>query len=111
MSQEAVTVEQVREAQESFKSGYNLHQEQQYKEAIEAFKNAASINQPDKEHLPELAKKLKGMSVKLIQESIAYMGCAAIHLQYLVGELDEDEHAQVPVDENLKKQFGEWNSQ
>lgn len=111
MSEEAVTVEQVREAQESFKNGYNLHQEQQYKEAIEAFKQATSINQPDEGHLPELSKKLKAMSVKLIQESIAYMGCAAIHLQHLVDQLSEDEQAQVPVDDNLKKQFGEWNSQ
>ena len=110
MPREAVTVEQVREAQESFRVGYNHHEEQQYKEAIEAFKNAASVNPDDEEHLPELAKKLKAMSVKLVQESIAYMGCAAIHLQHLVGELNEDEQEQVPVDEKLKEQFNEWGS-
>ncbi len=111
MPKETVTVEQVREVQDNFKAGYNHHQEKEYKEAIEAFKKAAAINQDDEDHLVELAKKLKAMEVKLIQESIAYMGCAAMHLQFLVNELDEDEQAQVPVDETLKKQFDEWNAE
>ena len=39
----------------------------------------------------ELSKKLKAMSVKLVQESIAYMGCAAVHLKGLIDELNENE--------------------
>ena len=31
-------------------------------------------------------------------------------MQHLVGELDEDEQEQVPVDEKLKERFNEWGS-
>lgn len=111
MEQEPVTIEQVREAQESFKAGYNYHQEQKYKEAIEEFKKAASIRPMDDNHLKELSTRLKSMSVKLVQESIAYMGCAAMHLKAMVDELDETEQEQVPVDQTLKEQFKNWDSE
>ncbi len=72
MSRQQATVEQVRQIQEYFKGGNEYHNEKKYKEAIEAFKNGAAINPFDENHLDELSTKLKTMSVKLVQESIAY---------------------------------------
>ena len=87
MARQSVTVEHVREVQDAFKSGVDFHNEKKFKEAIESFKKGALINCADEEHLPELSKKLKAMSVKLLQESIAYMGCTAVHLNELIHEL------------------------
>lgn len=111
MEKEPVTVEQVREVQELFKAGYNYHQEKKYKEAIEEFKKAVSVRPVDDGHLKELSSRLKAMSVKLVQESIAYMGCAAMHLKSMVDELDEEEQDQVPVDQTLKEQFQNWDKE
>ncbi|MGP0565065.1 hypothetical protein ACTRW9_07020 [Nitrospina sp. 32_T5] len=111
MDQDPVTVEEVREVQELFKAGYQYHREQKYKEAIAEFKKAASIRPIDEEHLNELAKRLKAMSVKLVQESLAYMGCATNHLKMMVDQLDPDEREAVPLDETLKEQFEKWDEE
>ncbi|CAI2718083.1 hypothetical protein [Nitrospina watsonii] len=111
MDHDPVTVEQVREVQELFKAGYKFHQEQKYKEAIAEFKKAASVRPIEEGHLKELATRLKGMSVKLVQESIAYMGCATMHFKMMVDELDEDQRDAVPLDETLKEQFEKWDSE
>ena len=44
MEREVPTIEQVREAQEFFKEGADLHEAKDYKEAIEIFKKCASVN-------------------------------------------------------------------
>ncbi len=108
MAKQPVTVEQVREVQDTFKAGVDFHNEKKFKEAIEAFKKGALINCADEEHLPELSKKLKAMSVKLLQESIAYMGCTAVHLNGLIHELSEEERDLVPVDKSLSEAFESW---
>jgi hypothetical protein len=109
MSRQQATVEQVRQIQEYFKGGNEYHNEKKYKEAIEAFKNGAAINPFDENHLDELSTKLKTMSVKLVQESIAYMGCAAVHLKAMIDELSEDEQDMVPIDESLVDVFKGWD--
>lgn len=109
MSRQPATVEQVRQIQEYFKAGVDFHGEKKYKEAIESFKNGATINPFQEDHLSELGKKLKAMSVKLVQESIAYMGCAAVHLKSSIDELSEDEREQVPVDSSLLDAFKDWD--
>ncbi|NIQ00067.1 MAG: hypothetical protein GWM98_06300 [Nitrospinaceae bacterium] len=109
MARKPATVEQVRDAQEHFKGGVNFHNEKKYKEAIESFKKCARINPFDEGHLDELAKKMKAMSVKLVQESIGYMGCGAVHLKGLVDELSEDEKDLVPVDSSLMDAFKDWD--
>jgi len=109
MSRQQATVEQVRQIQEYFKGGNEYHNEKKYKEAIEAFKNGAAINPFDENHLDELSTKLKTMSVKLVQESIAYMGCAAVHLKAMIDELSEDEKDRVPIDESLVDVFKGWD--
>ncbi len=109
MSRQQATVEQVRQIQEYFKGGNEYHNEKKYKEAIEAFKNGAAINPFDENHLDELSTKLKTMSVKLVQESIAYMGCAAVHLKAMIDELSEDEQDRVPIDESLVDVFKGWD--
>lgn len=110
MERKPATVEEVREAQESFKEGVELHEKKDFNKAVEVFKKAASICPFDGKHLEALQKKIKGGGYKLQQESIAYMGCAAVHLSRLVDELDEGQRVQVPVDENLSKMFKEWSS-
>ena len=110
MARKSTTVEQVREAQEFFKSGMNCHETKSYKEAIEAFTRCVSINPYDTGHLDELKKKLIQGSFKLVQESIAYMGCAAVHLNKMAGELDGSAKDQVPIDEALQKVFQGWSN-
>ncbi len=110
MEREASTIEQVREAQEFFKEGVDLHEDKNYKEAIEIFKKCASVNPFDTGHLEMFTKRLKQGSYKLLQESVAYMGCAAVHLHGLVNELSEDQKEMVPVDEKLTQVFKEWDS-
>jgi len=109
MSRQQATVEQVRQVQDHFKEGMDFHNDKKYKEAIEAFKNGAAINPFEENHLEELSKKLKVMAVKLVQESIAYMGCAAVHLKCMVDELGENEKDLVPVDGSLTDVFKEWD--
>lgn len=108
MSRQRATVEQVRQVQEHFKEGVDFHNDKKYKEAIEAFRNGTSVNPYDENHLEELNKKLKAMSVKLVQESIAYMGCAAVHLKSMIDELSENEKDLVPVDDSLTDVFKSW---
>lgn len=109
MSRQQATVEQVRQIQDYFKAGTEYHNEKKYKEAIEAFKNGAAINPFQEDHLDELSKKLKAMSVKLVQESIAYMGCAAVHLKSSIDELSENEKDLVPVDASMTDAFKDWD--
>ena len=109
MSRQQATVEQVRQVQEYFKAGTDFHGEKKFKEAMESFKNAAAVNPFQEGHLDELSKKLKAMSVKLVQESIAYMGCAAVHLKGMIDELSENERELVPVDDSLLDAFKEWD--
>ena len=109
MSRQPATVEQVRQIQVHFKEGTENHNEKKYKEAIEAFKGCVAINPFDESHLEELGKKLKAMSVKLVQESIAYMGCAAVHLKGSIDELSENEKDLVPIDASLTDVFKAWD--
>ncbi len=109
MSRQRATVEQVRQVQDYFKSGVDFHNEKKYMEAIEAFKNGVGTNPFDENHLGELGKKLKTMSVKLVQESIAYMGCAAVHLKGMIDELSENEKDLVPVDTSVTDAFKDWD--
>lgn len=108
MERTPATVEEVREGQEYFKQGMDLHEAKSFKESIEVFKKCAQINPHDSDHLDELTKRLNEGSYKLLQESVAYMGCAAVHLNQLVNELDDREKDQVPIDPSLSKVFGEW---
>ena len=87
-----------------------IHENKSYKEAIDKFKKCASINPFDTSHLDSLNKRLKQGSYKLLQESVAYMGCAAVHLHGLVNELSNDQKELVPVDEKLTQVFKEWDS-
>ena len=103
-----VTVEEVQNAQESLKSGISLHEKKSFKEAIEEFKISATTHPFDSKHVDELGAKLKSGSYKLQQESIAYLGCAAVHLNRLIQELEEDQRLEVPVDESLMNAFKEW---
>jgi len=103
-----VTVDEVRDAQDNFKNGATEHENKNYKEAIAAFKKSAMIHPFDEKHLSELEAKLKEASYKLQQESIAFMGCAAVHLNEMIHGLDEDQKQEVPVDESLMNAFKEW---
>jgi hypothetical protein len=105
---EFVTVEEVRNAQESLKNGISLHEKKSFKEAIEEFKISAMVHPFDSKHVDELGAKLKSGSYKLQQESIAYLGCAAVHLNRLIQELDEEQRLEVPVDDSLMSAFKEW---
>jgi hypothetical protein len=107
MERHAVTVEDVREVQDNFKAGVTQHEGKEFQEAIESFKAAAGVL-ADEEHLKEFQKKLKSGKFKLQQESIAYMGCAAVHLNNLINELDDDQKEQVPVDKQLTEAFRGW---
>lgn len=108
MSRQQTTVEQVRQIQDLFKEGMSFHNEKKFKEAIQSFKQGAAINPFEENHIEQLDKKLKTMSVKLVQESIAYMGCTAVQLKCMVDELSENEKDLVPVDESLTEVFKEW---
>lgn len=103
-----VTVDEVRDAQENLKTGITEHERKNFKEAIEAFKKSAMIHPFDENHLDELGKKLKLGSYKLQQESIAFMGCAAVHLNEMIHGLDENQKQEVPVDESLLEAFKDW---
>ncbi len=109
MSRQRATVEQVGQVQNYFKAGVDFHGEKKFKEAIESFNNAAAINPFQEDHLDVLSKKLTAMSVKLVQESIAYMGCAAVHLKGVIDELSENERELVPVDDSLLDAFKDWD--
>lgn len=108
MERSPATVEQVREGQEYFKKGMGFHEAKSFKESIEVFKNCALINPYDSDHVDELTRKLKQGSYKLLQESVAYMGCAAVHLNKLISELDDREKDMVPLDPSLNKVFSDW---
>lgn len=103
-----ITVDEVRDAQDNLKEGITQHENKNYKEAIEAFKKSAMIHPFDENHLSELEAKLKEGSFKLQQESIAFMGCAAVHLNEMIHGLDEDQKQEVPVDDSLMNAFKEW---
>ena len=110
MPRKPVTVEEYREAQEILKSAIDLHEKKNFQDAIESFKKAAMISPFNKDHLSKFQDKLKEGEYKLQQESIAYMGCAAVHLSQLVKELTDEQKEEVPVDENLLKVFNDWDN-
>ena len=103
-----ITVEEVRSAQESLKNGITLHEKKSFKESIEEFKKTAMTHPFDSKHVEELGVKLKSGSYKLQQESIAYMGCAAVHLNKLIQGLEDGQRQEVPVDDSLMNAFKEW---
>ena len=104
----SITVEEVRSAQESLKNGITLHEKKSFKESIEEFKKTAMTHPFDSKHVEELGVKLKSGSYKLQQESIAYMGCAAVHLNKLIQGLEDGQRQEVPVDDSLMNAFKEW---
>lgn len=108
MEVRSVTVEEVREAQESFKTGMTYHESKDFSEAMDAFKKSASIHPFDEKHLGELELKLKAGGFKKQQESEAYLGCAVVHLEKLIQELSDDQKTDVPVDEKLMEIFKGW---
>jgi anti-sigma28 factor (negative regulator of flagellin synthesis) len=110
MVRQPVSVEEFREAQEILKEAMDLHENKDFSSAIESFKKAAMISPFNNAHLEELQKKLKEGTYKLQQESIAYMGCAAVHVSQLVKELTDEQREEVPVDENLIKAFNDWDN-
>ena len=110
MPRKPVTVEEYREAQEILKSAIDLHEKKNFQDAIESFKKAVMISPFDEDHLKQFQDKLKEGDYKLQQESIAYMGCAAVHLSQLVKELTDEQKEEVPVDENLIKVFNDWEN-
>ena len=103
-----ITVEEVRSAQENLKDGITLHEKKSFKESIDEFKKSAMTHPFDSKHVEELGAKLKTGSYKLQQESIAYMGCAAVHLNKLIQGLEENQKQEVPVDESLMSAFKGW---
>ena len=110
MARIPVTVEEFREAQDILKDAIDLHEKKDFYGAIESFKKAAMISPFNKDHLDEFQKKLKEGTYKLQQESVAYMGCAAVHLSQLLKELTDEQKEEVPVDENLVKVFSDWEN-
>ena len=110
MAKKPATVEEVREAQEILKDAIDLHEKKDFRGAIKSFKKAVMISPFDKEHLNKFQDKLKEGEYKLQQESIAYMGCAAVHLSQLIKELTDEQKEEVPVDENLTKVFNDWEN-
>ncbi|MGV7220135.1 MAG: hypothetical protein ACQ9MH_01270 [Nitrospinales bacterium] len=108
MSEQKVTVEQVRVAQEKFISGSSLHDNKNYKDAIEAFKESSSQKPDLGNQLEILEQNLVKGSYKLLQKSIAYMGCAAKNLYDSINQLSEEERDQVPIDKSLDKVFHSW---
>ena len=110
MPRKPVTVEEFREAQEILKSAIDLHEKKDFQNAIKSFKKAVMISPFDEDHLKTFQDKLKEGEYKLQQESIAYMGCAAVHLSQLVKELTDEQKEEVPIDENLTKVFSDWDN-
>jgi hypothetical protein len=108
MEQKVATVEEVRQTQEHLKFGITQHQKKNYKEAIESFKISLKVHPEDENQISELEKKLKAGQFKLAQESIAFMGCASVHLNELVKQLSDEEKDQVPIDKNLDEAFKGW---
>ena len=110
MDRTQITVEEFREAQDMLKDAMDLHEKKDFYGAIESFKKAINIKPFDEGHLDEFQKKLKEGTYKLAQESMAYMGCASVHVSQLVKELTDEQREEVPVDENLKKVFNDWGN-
>lgn len=109
MAMEPATVEEVRETQEILKGAIDLHEKKDFTGAVETFKKSVMVHSMDVNHLKELEKKLKEGKFKLQQESIAYMGCAAVHLSSLVKDLTAEQRNEVPVDEKLIEIFEVWD--
>jgi len=110
MDRTQITVEEFREVQDILKDAIDLHEKKDFYGAIESFKKAISIKPFDEGHLDEFQKKLKEGTYKLAQESMAYMGCASVHVSQLVKELTDEQREEVPVDENLIKVFNDWEN-
>ena len=110
MDRTQITVEEFREVQDMLKDAIDLHEKKDFYGAIESFKKAINIKPFDEGHLEELQKKLKEGSYKLAQESMAYMGCASVHVSQLVKQLTGEQREEVPVDENLIKVFNDWEN-
>jgi len=110
MNRTQITVEEFREAQGVLKEAIDLHEKKDYYGAIESFKKAISVKPFNEEHLDIFEKKLKEGTYKLAQESMAYMGCASVHVSQLVKELTDAQREEVPVDENLIKVFNDWEN-
>ena len=110
MDRTQITVEEFREVQDILKDAIDLHEKKDFYGAIESFKKAINIKSFDEGHLNEFQKKLKEGSYKLAQESMAYMGCASVHVSQLVKELTDEQREEVPVDENLIKVFNDWEN-
>ena len=110
MDRTQITVEEFREAQDVLKEAIDLHEKKDYYGAIESFKKAISVKPFNEEHLDVFEKKLKEGTYKLAQESMAYMGCASVHVSQLVKELTDAQREEVPVDENLIKVFNDWEN-
>ena len=108
MGEQHPTIEQVRFSQERFIKGSGLHENKSYKEAIEVFKESTSIKPDIAKQLEVLEQNLVKGSYKLLQKSIAYMGCAAKNLYDSINQLSEEERKQVPIDESLDKVFHSW---
>lgn len=108
MEQKSVTVGEVRETQEHLKYGITHHQEKTFNEAMECFKKSLMVRPEDENHISELEKKLKAGKFKRAQESIAFMGCASVHLNTLVQQLSDEEKEEVPIDKNLAEAFKGW---
>jgi len=109
MQESPVTVEEVREAQQYLKTGITQSEEKNFNDASETFKKSASVHPYDKKHIDELEQKLKAGGFKKQQECMAYMGCAAVHLNKLIAELSDDQKAEVPIDEQLIEVFKAWD--
>ena len=110
MDRTQITVEEFREVQDMLKDAIALHEKKDFYGAIESFKKAIGIKPFDEGHLDEFQKKLKEGTYKLAQESMAYMGCASVHVSQLVKELTDEQREEVPVDENLIKVFNDWEN-
>ena len=110
MDRTQITVEEFREVQDMLKDAIDLHEKKDFYGAIESFKKAINIKPFDEGHLEEFQKKLKEGTYKLAQESMAYMGCASVHVSQLVKQLTDEQREEVPVDENLIKVFNDWEN-
>lgn len=108
MEEQHPSVEQVRLSQEKFIQGSGLHENKKYNEAIEAFKESSAVKTNIGNQLEVLEQKLVKGSYKLLQKSIAYMGCAANNLYTLINQLSDEERDQVPIDKSLDKVFQSW---
>ena len=110
MDRTPITVEEYREAQDILKDAIDLHEKKDFYGAIKSFKKAIEIKPFNENHLDEFQKKLKEGTYKLAQESMAFMGCASVHVSQLVQELTDEQREEVPVDENLIKVFNDWEN-